>query len=107
MRGLPRILGQFPKSILDRKILPAILEELKDRELLSLVLQNVFQIVKMMPSGRRAFTEKVVPRLREVFAPTKTTTERDTGKEAGLMVVLENVEIVAENCSGKEFKDGM
>ncbi|KAI9699011.1 MAG: hypothetical protein M1836_003200 [Candelina mexicana] len=105
MRGLPRVLGQFPKSILDRKVLPAILEEMKDRELLSLVLLNVFQIIKMMPSGRRAFTEKVIPRLREVFAPTKATTERDTGKEAGLMVVLENIAIVTGNCSGKEFKD--
>ncbi|KAI9750919.1 MAG: hypothetical protein M1835_001304 [Candelina submexicana] len=107
MRGLPRVLAQFPKSILDRKVLPAILEEMKDRELLSLVLLNVFQIIKMMPSGRRAFTEKVIPRLKEVFAPTKATAERDTGKEAGLMVVLENIAIVTGNCSGKEFKEAI
>ena len=32
--------------------------------------------------------------------------ERDTGKEAGLAVLLENLRIIVSNCSGKEFKDG-
>jgi SCY1-like protein 2 len=109
MRGLPRILNQFPKSVLDKKILPALLEEMKDRELLTLILQNVFKIVTMLPSGKRAFTEKVIPKLRETFlsavnakAPAQ---ERDSLKEAGLMVLLENMQIAAENSSGKEFKD--
>jgi SCY1-like protein 2 len=109
MRGLPRILNQFPKSVLDKKILPALLEEMKDRELLTLILQNVFKIVTMLPSGKRVFTEKVIPKLRETFlsaaqakAPAQ---ERDSLKEAGLMVLLENMQIVAENSGGKEFKD--
>ena len=113
MRGLSRVLMQFPKSVLDKKILPALLEEMKDRDLLSLILQNVFKIVKMLPSGRRAFTEKVIPKLREVFlsaAGTSNTkgaaSERDTTKEAGLMVVLESMHVIVENCSGKDFKDG-
>ncbi|KAH0562111.1 hypothetical protein GP486_003187 [Trichoglossum hirsutum] len=111
MRGLPRVLPQFPKSVLDRKLLPALLEEMKDRELLALILQNVFQIVKMMPSGRRAFTEKVIPPLKEAFlqgggsGKGAAATERETGREAGLMVLLENLKIVSESCSGKEFKD--
>ncbi|KAI9775985.1 MAG: hypothetical protein M1839_000684 [Geoglossum umbratile] len=111
MRGLPRILPQFPKSVLDRKLLPALIEEMKDRELLALVLQNVFQIVKMMPSGRRAFTEKVIPPLKEAFLPSvgggknAAAAEKDTSKEAGLMVLLENLRTISENCSGKEFKD--
>jgi len=111
MRGLPRILNQFPKSVLDKKILPALLEEMKDRELLTLILQNVFKIITMLPSGKRAFTEKVIPKLRETFlsaaaasnkAPTQ---ERDSLKEAGLMVLLENMQVAADNSSGKEFKD--
>jgi SCY1-like protein 2 len=115
MRGLPRILPQFPKSVLDRKLLPALVDEMKDRELLALVLQNIFKIIKMMPSGRRAFTEKVIPPLREVFSSggsnsgTKNAAaaERETGKEAGLMVLLENMKTITDNCSGKEFKDGI
>jgi len=109
MRGLPRILGQFPKSVLEKKVLPALVEEMKDRELLSLVLQNILKIMGTLPSGKRAFTEKVVPRLREIFLtpPVNKTAapERDSTKEAGLMVLLENMNAVAENCSGKEFKD--
>ena len=107
MRGLPRILNQFPKSVLEKKVLPALLEEMKDKELISLILQNVFKITGLLHSGKRAFTEKVIPRLREVFLGTKAASaERDTAKEAGLMVLLENMSVVAENSSGKEFKDG-
>ncbi|KAF1944518.1 hypothetical protein EJ02DRAFT_501404 [Clathrospora elynae] len=111
LRGLPRILNQFPKSVLDKKILPALLEEMKDRELLTLILQNVFKIVTMLPTGKRAFTEKVIPKLRETFLSASNATakvaapERDSLKEAGLMVLLENMQIAAENSSGKEFKD--
>lgn len=113
LRGLPRILNQFPKTVLDKKILPALLEEMKDRELLTLVLQNVFKIIAMLPAGKRAFAEKVIPKLRETFLSTSAAAakapaqaqERDSLKEAGLMVLLENMKVVADNSSGKEFKD--
>ncbi|KAL8725230.1 MAG: hypothetical protein Q9181_006493 [Wetmoreana brouardii] len=106
MKGLPKILGQFPRSVLEKKVLPALLEEMKDRELLYLVLQNVFKIVSSLPTGRRAFTERVIPKLRENFVASKgPANERDAAKEAGLVVVLENMELIGESCSGKEFKD--
>jgi SCY1-like protein 2 len=111
LRGLPRILNQFPKSVMEKKILPALLEEMKDRELLTLILQNVFKIVTMLPAGKRAFTEKVIPKLRETFltntAPSAkgVAPERDSLREAGLMVLLENMQVAAENSSGKEFKE--
>lgn len=106
MRGLPKILHQFPRAVLEKKVLPALLEETKDREILFLVLQNVFKIIKSLPSGRRAFAEKVIPKLRETFIAAKgASNERDTAKEAGLVVVLENMELIGESCSGKEFKD--
>ena len=110
MKGLSRVLTQFPKSVLEKKLLPALLEEMKDRELLALVLQNVFRIMKTLPNGRRAFTEKVAPRLREVFLTSSTNkgvaTERDAAKEAGIMTILHEMGTITENCSGKEFKDG-
>ncbi|KAF1984748.1 kinase-like protein [Aulographum hederae CBS 113979] len=109
MRGLPRILNQFPKSVLEKKVLPALIEEMKDRELLALILQNVFKIIGMLPSGKRSFTDRVIPRLRDVFlnapASKAAVQDRDSAKEAGLMVLLENMNTVAENSSGKEFKD--
>lgn len=107
MRGLPKILEQFPKSVLDKKVLPALLEETKDKELLSLVLQNVFKIISILPSGKRAMTDKILPQLREIFVSVggkAGTHERDTAKEAGLVVVLENINLISENCTGSEFK---
>lgn len=106
MRGLPRIMPQFPKSVLEKKVLPALLEEMKDKEILALIMTNVFAMVKAMPSGKRSFTEKVVPRLREIFLVKPAAgAEKDTSREAGLMVLLENMQIAAQNCSGKEFRD--
>jgi SCY1-like protein 2 len=111
LRGLPRILNQFPKSVLEKKILPALLEEMKDRELLTLILQNVFKIVTMLPAGKRAFTEQVIPKLRDTFlsgaAPSAKgpAPERDSLKEAGLMVLLENMQVATVNSTGKEFKE--
>ncbi|KAI9756256.1 MAG: hypothetical protein M4579_003923 [Chaenotheca gracillima] len=112
MRGLPRVLTQFPKSVLEKKVLPALVEEMKDHDLLSLVLQNIFKLIKQMPSGRRAFTDIVTPRLRDIFlkggASSKTKSappERDVGTESGLKIVIDNLDIIIENCSGKDFKD--
>jgi len=110
MRGLPRILSQFPKSVLEKKVLPALLDENKDHELLSLTLQNVFKVLALVPNSKRSFSEKVLPTLREIFlAPVKARkgqkAERDTSTDGGLMVVMEQMSVITENCSGKEFKD--
>ena len=105
MRGLGRVMPQFPVSVLGTKVLSALLDEMKDKELLAPILQNLFRIVETIPSGRRAFPEKVLPRLREVFLVKGKADERDTGKESGLMVLLENIGLISENCSAKEFKD--
>ncbi|KAJ5732854.1 hypothetical protein N7533_013301 [Penicillium manginii] len=108
LRGLQRVLADFPVSVLERKLLGCLLDEMKDRELLALLLQNVFGILKRIPNGRRTFPEKIIPRLKEVFGtgPGKAAgPERDSKKDAGLMVVLENMKLVTENCSGLEFKD--
>jgi SCY1-like protein 2 len=107
MRGLNKVLPSFPKSVMEKKILPALIEELKDRDLLSLILQNVFKILDLLPSAKRAFSEKVRPSLREIFVVNaKQTQEKDPARDAGLMVVLEHISSVSSNCSGKEFKDG-
>ncbi|TAQ87190.1 hypothetical protein B7494_g4506 [Chlorociboria aeruginascens] len=110
MRGLARVLPSFPKSVLDKKVLPALLEEMKDRTLLSLILQNVFIIIELLPSGRRPFTEKIMPRLKDIFLPSsnaKAPAERDPAKEAGLMMLLEHTQAITTNCSAKEFKDNI
>lgn len=109
LRGLQRVLADFPVSVLEKKLLGALLDEMKDRELLALLLQNIFGILQRIPNGRRAFPEKIIPRLKEVFGTASgkaPAQERDSKKDAGLMVVLDNMKLVTENCSGMEFKDG-
>ncbi|KAK4119308.1 ARM repeat-containing protein [Parathielavia appendiculata] len=106
LRGLIKVLPSFPKSVLERKLLPALLDELKDKELLSLVLHNVFKIIELLPSGKRAFSDKVRPSLKEIFVTNvKQAQEKDAARDAGLMVVIEQLPVIGENCAGKEFKD--
>lgn len=36
----------------------------------------------------------------------KQSQEKDPARDAGLMVFLENIAVIAENSNGGEFKDG-
>ncbi|UNI18250.1 Protein kinase domain-containing protein ppk32 [Purpureocillium takamizusanense] len=106
LKGLVKVLPSFPKSVMEKKILPGLLDELKDRDLLAAILQNVFKIIELLPSARRAFGEKVRPALKEIFVVNaKQTQEKDPARDAGLMVFLEHLQAAADNSSGKEFKD--
>ena len=105
LRGLPRVMSQFPVSVLDKKILSVLLDELKDKELLSLVLQNIFEIVKKVKNRRDTLANKVLPALKVIFTTPSRSQERDTSKEAGLVVFLENVQIISDNSSAQQFKE--
>jgi len=105
MKGLGRVMPQFPVSVLERKILSVLLDELKDHELLSVILQIVFQIIKVVPDRKNVLSTKVLPRLKEIFTAPAKSAERDTSKEAGLVVFLENIQIVSENSSAQQFKE--
>ncbi|KAK2049260.1 clathrin-coated vesicle protein [Colletotrichum somersetense] len=108
MRGLVKVMPSFPKTVMEKKLLPALLEEMKDRDLIALILQNVFTIIDLLPSARRVFAEKVRPALKATFAPPPKKDqppERDPTKDAGLMVVLEHMSTICNNCNGKEFTD--
>ena len=105
MRGLGRVMPQFPSSILGKKVLSALLDEMKDKDLLALILQNIFQIIKMIPGSKEAISDKVLPSIKDVFLSKSKSEDRDTSKEAGLMVVLQSLRIIADNCTAKQFKD--
>ncbi|KAK5073780.1 Protein kinase domain-containing protein ppk32 [Lithohypha guttulata] len=105
MRGLARVMPQFPVSVLEKKILSVLLEEMKDKDLLSVILQNIFQIVKMVPGRREVLSTNVLPKLKEVFTAQAKSQERDTSKEAGLMVFLEHIKIISDNTSAQQFKE--
>jgi SCY1-like protein 2 len=107
LRGLIKVLPSFPKSVMEKKVLPALLEEMKDKELVALILHNVFKIIELLPSGRRAFGDKIRPSLKEIFVVNaKQAQEKDATRDAGLMIILEQLHVIVNNCNGKEFKDG-
>jgi len=116
MRGLPKVLPQFPRGVLEKKILPGLVEELRDGSMLALVLPNIFLIVES--ASARLFSEKVLPKLKEVFVghiPSTTEhktaaakiaeRERETGREGGLTVLLSNLNIIKDKTTAKEFKE--
>ncbi|KAL2400034.1 Protein kinase domain-containing protein ppk32 [Exophiala dermatitidis] len=105
MKGLGRVMPQFPPSVLEKKILGVLLDEMKDRELLPLIMQNIFQIIKAIPSGKDVVSDKVLPRMRDIFLTKSRSEERDSSKEAALLTVLNNIQLLADNCSAKQFKD--
>ena len=105
MKGLGRVMPQFPPSVLGKKILSVLLDEMKDRELLPLIMQNIFHIIKVIPSSREVVSDKILPRMREIFLSKSKSEERDSSKEAALVAVLNNIKLIAENCTAKQFKD--
>lgn len=119
MRGLPKVLPQFPRTVLEKKILPGLVEELRDASTLALVLPNIFAIVE--PGTARLFSEKVLGKLREVFATTaaapssepKTAAakvaerEREAGREGGLTVILAKLPVIKDKTTAREFKEDL
>ncbi|RKF63366.1 Protein kinase domain-containing protein ppk32 [Erysiphe neolycopersici] len=108
MRGLSGVISSFSEAVLEKKIITALLEEMKDPELLPLILQNIFRIIGHLTSGSKCFTKKIMPRMKEIFvaaATNKTQLQPDPHKAASLMIVLEHIRTISEKCSAKEFKD--
>ncbi|KAF8687087.1 Protein tyrosine kinase, partial [Rhizoctonia solani] len=65
MKGLAGVLGSFSDALKRRKILPSLLEEMKDPLLLPSILPNVFTIAdKLTPAE---FASTVLPALKPLF----------------------------------------
>ncbi|KAF3917110.1 hypothetical protein ABW20_dc0105287 [Dactylellina cionopaga] len=120
MRGLPKVLPQFPTSVAQKKILPMLVEELKDKgELLPWTLAAVLTLVEGLPAGSRLIGEKILPAFRSTFdlgkkkdpnaevissSVPRPGTERD-GRDAALAVMLERLSTLREKCTTSEFRD--
>ncbi|KAK9454755.1 kinase-like domain-containing protein, partial [Dipodascopsis uninucleata] len=93
MRGLSKVLSQFPNSVLQKKILPTLVDELdKDESLVGLILTNILEIGRNM--SQLSFSNRILPGLKKM---------KDIS--AGQMVLLEKIDIVKSRVNGREFKD--
>ncbi|KAK7693292.1 hypothetical protein QCA50_002859 [Cerrena zonata] len=66
MKGLVSVLDKFSEGLRTRKILPSLLEEMKDTHLLPYILPNVFAISQMLTPTQ--FASMVLPSLKPLFA---------------------------------------
>lgn len=65
MRGLTGVLDRFSEGLRTRKILPSLLEEMKDTHLLPYILPNVFAISNVLSAPQ--FASLVLPSLKPLF----------------------------------------
>lgn len=65
MKGLAGVLGKFSSGLQTRKILPSLLEEMKDTHLLPYILPNVFSISTALSPAQ--FASMVLPSLKPLF----------------------------------------
>ena len=111
LRGLSRIINQFPPNVLEKKILPGLMEEVKDREFIASILKNTLKICQYLPPGSSVFSTIILPRFREIFLSTSASkgqgSRPDASIEAGIVIVLENLAEINKQCTGKQFKEGV
>lgn len=65
MKGLTNVLDKFSEGLRSRKILPSLLEEMKDTHLLPYILPNVFSIATVLSPSQ--FATLVLPSLKPLF----------------------------------------
>ncbi|KAI0703573.1 other/SCY1 protein kinase [Cytidiella melzeri] len=65
MKGLTGVLDRFSEGLRTRKILPSLLEEMKDTHLLPYILPNVFAISQILSPTQ--FAALVLPSLKPLF----------------------------------------
>ncbi|RIB02652.1 hypothetical protein C2G38_2009413 [Gigaspora rosea] len=95
MKGLIRILPQFPERVLLRKILPCLLQEIKDHSLLPYTLPNIFFIAqKLSPVD---FCEKVLRPLKPIFVISEPV--------QSLVACLDQMELFKQKTTSSAFKD--
>lgn len=93
MNGFSKMIDQFPKSVLQRKILPTLLEELgKEESLVGPILVNIFEVSKDM--SQLGFSEKVLPGIKKV---NKVLSAQVT--------VLKYLDVLKSRLNGNEFRD--
>ncbi|KAG0174626.1 hypothetical protein DFQ28_004276 [Apophysomyces sp. BC1034] len=95
MKGLTRVLNQFPERVLKRKILPSLLEELKDHQLLPYTVPNIFTITQKL--SQQEFCDLVLPSLKPVFSI------RDPPQN--MIVLLEKLDVLQQKTPPEVFRD--
>ncbi|CAG8554764.1 2089_t:CDS:10 [Paraglomus occultum] len=95
MKGLIRILPQFPERVLVRKIMTCLLQELKDHSLLPFILPNIFFIVQKMTQDE--FMTRVLPSFKFVFTVHEPM--------QNMITLLDNIKLLQQKTTLVTFKE--
>ncbi|KAK7043796.1 Protein kinase domain-containing protein ppk32 [Paramarasmius palmivorus] len=96
MKGLATVLDKFSDGLKTRKILPTLLEEMKDTHLLPYILPNVFNISTALSSSQ--FAVMVLPSLKPLFAIKEPPTN--------MLTLLDNLPMLQAKTDKVVFKTG-
>ncbi|KAF8906024.1 kinase-like protein [Gymnopilus junonius] len=95
MKGLTSVLDRFSEGLRTRKILPSLLEEMKDTHLLPYILPNVFAISQSLSSSQFAAT--VLPSLKPLFSIREPP--------QNMLTLLDNLAMLQEKTDKNVFRE--
>ncbi|KAI8050208.1 kinase-like domain-containing protein [Syncephalis plumigaleata] len=95
LKGLPRVLPEFPDRALKKKVLTLLLEEIKDHSLLPLVLPNILFIAEKTSSAD--FTNRVLPCLKPLFSMKEPA--------VAVIALLDKTNVLQKKTSATVFKE--
>ncbi|KAF8228958.1 kinase-like protein [Tricholoma matsutake] len=95
MKGLVNVLDRFSEGLRTRKILPTLVEEMKDNSLLPYILPNVFAISTALSPNQ--FSSTVLPSLKPLFSI------KDPPQN--MLTLLDNLSMLQSKTDKAVFKD--
>ncbi|KAH8108130.1 other/SCY1 protein kinase [Cristinia sonorae] len=95
MKGLTSVLERFSEGLQRRKILPSLLEEMKDTHLLPYILPNVFVISQMLTPTQ--FASMVLPSLKPLFAVKEPP--------QNMITLLDNLQMLQNKTEKQVFRE--
>ncbi|KAJ3572805.1 hypothetical protein NP233_g2841 [Leucocoprinus birnbaumii] len=95
MKGLTGVLDRFSEGLRTRKILPSLLEEMKDTHLLPYILPNVFSISNVLTPTQ--FASLVLPSLKPLFVIKEPP--------QNMLTLLDNLHLLQEKTEKIVFRE--
>ncbi|KZT43957.1 kinase-like protein [Sistotremastrum suecicum HHB10207 ss-3] len=95
MKGLKGVLDRFSDGLKTRKILPSLLEEMKDTQLLPSILPNIFVISSSLSAQQ--FASLVLPGLKPLFAIKEPP--------QNMLTLLDNLKLLQDKTDKNVFKE--
>ncbi|KAI0781099.1 kinase-like protein [Trametes elegans] len=95
MKGLTSVLDRFSEGLRTRKILPSLLEEMKDTHLLPYILPNIFVISQVLSSTQ--FASLVLPSLKPLFAIKEPP--------QNMLTLLDNLQMLQDKTEKPVFRE--